>query len=123
MKPILALGGADDPMLLATDLAEWFVRERHIPFRKAHHIVGELVALSEKLNKPLNWIALLIFGPSMLDVFDLEKAMQRRDMVGAPGPKQVAFQLKRWSCLLQQISVERQRARRSWQKSWRPALA
>src|SRR5690606_9995074 len=34
---------ADDPMLLATDLAEALVREG-VPFREAHEVVGRIVA-------------------------------------------------------------------------------
>jgi argininosuccinate lyase len=34
---------ADDPMLLATDLAEVLVREG-VPFREAHEAVGRTVA-------------------------------------------------------------------------------
>jgi len=44
---------ASDPALLATDLADYLVR-RGMPFRKAHHVVGAVVALSEQLAKPLN---------------------------------------------------------------------
>jgi argininosuccinate lyase len=42
---------AADPLLLATDLADWLVR-RGVPFRQAHHLVGEAVALAEARNIP-----------------------------------------------------------------------
>jgi argininosuccinate lyase len=32
----------------ATDLADWLVRERGIPFREAHHLVGRVVRLAEE---------------------------------------------------------------------------
>ena len=38
---------AEDPSLLATDLADYLVR-KGLPFRQAHHRVGSLVALAEK---------------------------------------------------------------------------
>ena len=38
---------ASDPLLLATDLADYLV-DRGVPFRSAHHYIGELVAISEK---------------------------------------------------------------------------
>ncbi|HEX4645750.1 MAG TPA: argininosuccinate lyase, partial [Verrucomicrobiae bacterium] len=44
---------ASDPALLATDLADYLVR-KGVPFRKAHHAVGAVVALAERKNKPLN---------------------------------------------------------------------
>ncbi len=36
---------AADPLLLATDLADWLVR-KGVPFREAHHLVGSAVALA-----------------------------------------------------------------------------
>src|SRR5439155_22640057 len=44
---------ADDPTLLATDLADYVVR-KGVPFRQAHHIVGAVVTLAEKARKPLD---------------------------------------------------------------------
>jgi argininosuccinate lyase len=36
------------------------------------------------------------FQKDALETFDLNAAMKRRELVGAPGTKQVAEQLKRW---------------------------
>src|SRR3984957_6361679 len=44
---------AGDPALLATDLADYLVR-KGLPFRQAHHAVGAVVALAERLGKRLN---------------------------------------------------------------------
>ena len=33
---------------IATDLADWLVRETGLPFREAHHVTGAAVALAEK---------------------------------------------------------------------------
>ena len=41
---------AADPSLLATDLADYLVR-KGLPFRKAHHVVGQVVVLAEKSGK------------------------------------------------------------------------
>jgi len=38
---------ASDPMLLATDLADWLVKQG-VPFRQAHEIIGKLVAYSHR---------------------------------------------------------------------------
>src|SRR5271169_954933 len=43
----------NDPALLATDLADYLVR-KGMPFRQAHHVVGSVVALAERLGKSLN---------------------------------------------------------------------
>jgi argininosuccinate lyase len=93
---------ANDPALLATDLADYLVR-KGVPFRQAHHTVGAVVALAEELDKPLNLLTLKElksvdkqFGRDTLDVFDLQRAMAKRNLTGAPGTKEVAKQLARW---------------------------
>jgi len=93
---------ASDPALLATDLADYLVR-KGMPFRQAHHVVGAVVALSEKTVKPLNALTLAelqsvdkTFSRDALGVFDLDKAMAKRNIVGAPGTREVARQLVVW---------------------------
>ena len=96
---------ASDPALLATDLADYLVR-KGLPFRQAHHAVGALVALAERLGKPLNQLTLAElrsmekkFGADALGVFDLRQAMARRRLTGAPGTQEVGKQLARWKKL------------------------
>lgn len=93
---------ASDSALLATDLADYLVK-KGMPFRHAHHVVGAVVALAEKSDKPLNQLGLAelqsvdkTFGRDVLGVFDLKTAMNRRNLTGAPGTKEVAKQLARW---------------------------
>jgi argininosuccinate lyase len=93
---------ASDPSLLATDLADWLVR-KGMPFRQAHQVVGAVVAAAEKLGKPLDRLTLKqlrnidpLFDADALSVFDLDKALARRNIVGAPAPRQIARQLARW---------------------------
>ena len=93
---------ASDPALLATDLADYLVR-KGLPFRQAHHTVGAVVALAETLDKPLNLLTLAelqsvdkTFGRDALGVFNLQRAMAKRNLTGAPGTKEVARQLARW---------------------------
>jgi argininosuccinate lyase len=97
---------ASDPALLATDLADQLVRDG-MPFRQAHHVVGAVVALAERLGKPLNKLTLAElksvspkFGPSALCIFDLGRALARRNLTGAPGTRAVRQQLARWRKLL-----------------------
>jgi argininosuccinate lyase len=97
---------ASDPSLLATDLADSLVR-RGMPFREAHHVVGGVVALAERLGKPIHQLTPKEFrtvdkkiGPEARDVFDLTKALRRRNLVGAPGTGEVRKQLARWQRLL-----------------------
>jgi argininosuccinate lyase len=98
---------ASDPVLLATDLADYLVRKK-MPFRQAHSVVGAVVALAEELGKPLDKLTLAelksvekTFSKDALTVFDLKRAMAKRNLTGAPGPKEVAKQLARWRRLLQ----------------------
>jgi argininosuccinate lyase len=93
---------ASDPSLLATDLADYLVR-KGMPFREAHHVVGAVVALAEQSGKPLNQLTLSQlqnankqFGRDALGVFNLKRAMERRNITGAPGTKEVAKQLVNW---------------------------
>ncbi len=93
---------AGDPALLATDLADYLVR-KGMPFRQAHHVVGAVVALAEKSGKALNELSLAelqsvekTFTAAALEVFDLKEAMAARDLVGAPGTKQVRRQIAGW---------------------------
>ena len=105
-KPECACAAADSA-LLATDLADYLVR-KGMPFRQAHHTVGAVVALAEKSGKPLNRLTLAelqsvdpvtgtkVFGRDALAVFDLKRAMAKRNLPGAPGTREVAKQLARW---------------------------
>ena len=95
-----------DPLLLATDLADYLVK-KGMPFRNAHHVVGAVVALAEITQQPLNKLTVAdlrgvdpTFSPDVKHVFDLKKAMARRTIVGAPGTKEVQRQLARWRKLL-----------------------
>ena len=93
---------ASDPVLLATDLADYLVK-KGMPFRQAHHVVGKVVARAEKTGKPLNRLTFAelqsvnkTFGRDALGVFELKRAMAKRNLTGAPGTKEVVKQLARW---------------------------
>ncbi len=93
---------ASDPNLLATDLAEYLVK-KGTPFRKAHAIVGNIVAQSAANQIPLNQVPLAElkkFSP-LLDrevakIFNVSSALAKRTATGAPSPKNIAAQIKRW---------------------------
>jgi argininosuccinate lyase len=97
---------ASDSALLATDLADYLVR-KGMPFRKAHHAVGAVVALAEKIGKALNELTVVefqsvdpTFGDDVCRIFELRKALAQRDLTGAPSAKQVGRQCARWEKLL-----------------------
>lgn len=92
----------DDPALMATDLADFLVR-RGMPFRKAHHVVGTLVALAEQHRKKLNELSLgdlqsvePTFTKEALKIFDPIRALTARKIPGSPGTLQVQRQLEKW---------------------------
>ncbi len=79
---------ASDPMLLATDLAEDLVREG-VPFRKAHEVVGRIVAhcVAGDLDlRTLSRESLRDFHPAFSagagELLSLDGALERRDRVG-----------------------------------------
>jgi argininosuccinate lyase len=95
-----------DASLLATDLADYLVR-KGVPFRQAHHAVGAAVALAERQGKSIRELALVEFqsvdnnfAADVSDVFDLGKALSRRNLIGAPSPPEVKKQLARWRKVL-----------------------
>jgi argininosuccinate lyase len=100
------LAAVSDPALLATDLADYLV-ERGVPFRAAHHAVGNIVALAERKKCQLpelsNEEVMRLhpgFGPDWASVFDLNRAVEKRKGTGMPGPAQIAKQFARWKKLL-----------------------
>jgi argininosuccinate lyase len=107
------LAAAADPALLATDLADYLVR-KGLPFREAHHAVGALVALAEEKDRRLNQLTPEEmrsvhpgFGKDARRVFNLRQAMQNRNLPGAPGTREVARQLARWTRALQSGVAEK----------------
>ena len=97
---------ASDPLLLATDLADWLVR-RGVPFRNAHHLVGEAVGLAERRKMPITQLSLAdwkkispVFDASALEVFSVERGLKARTAIGSPNGKLVKAQLARWGKIL-----------------------
>jgi len=97
---------ADDPTLLATDLAEYLVK-KGMPFREAHEAVGKLVTRAAAAKVALNNVSLLemqeiskLFEDDVLKVFDVRASLAKRTAIGAPSPENVAAQIARWKSLL-----------------------
>jgi argininosuccinate lyase len=97
---------ADDPNLVATDLAEYLVK-KGMPFREAYEAVGKLVARAVARKVALNNISLLemqeisgLFENDVLKVFDVRASLAKRTATGAPSPDNVAAQIARWKSLL-----------------------
>ncbi|QHC58305.1 argininosuccinate lyase [Rathayibacter sp. VKM Ac-2760] len=84
---------------LATDVAEWLVK-KHVPFRDAHEITGELVKLAETRglgleeldDEALSSVSPLL-TPDVRSVLSIEGSVASRDGVGGTAPDRVAEQL------------------------------
>ncbi|MBR5186316.1 MAG: argininosuccinate lyase, partial [Akkermansia sp.] len=91
-----------DPLLLATDLADYLVR-RGVPFRKAHELVGKAVAVSVGTGTALNELSLDQFkeispeyGEDVHEVFNLDRAFSLRTNPGAPSADNTARRIAYW---------------------------
>ena len=100
------IAAASDPLLLATDLADFLV-SKGVPFRKAHHIVGELVGFAEANELRLTEISdedagniSQYLSDGWREVFDLKRAFSMREKPGMPGPTQIALRLSHWKSVL-----------------------
>jgi argininosuccinate lyase len=94
---------AADPMLLATDLADYLVK-RGVPFRHAHELVGKAVAESIASSTPLNLINLRAisdsYGDDTAEIFHLDRALAARTNPGCPNPRIVMEQVHAWKKIL-----------------------
>ena len=89
-----------DPLLLATDIVDYLVL-KGIPFRDAHHTVGEIVKLSEKLKTPINDLSLKDvqsvnenIQEDWVKVFSLDNSLLSRKQVGMPNPLEIKKRIK-----------------------------
>ncbi|MGH8048074.1 MAG: argininosuccinate lyase [Chthoniobacterales bacterium] len=101
-----AAAAVADPLLLATDLADYLVR-KGVPFREAHEIVGKLVGESARTGVALNALsaeayrnASTAFGDDVAKVFDLHAALAARTAPGAPSAANVKSRLAHWRATL-----------------------
>ncbi len=91
---------AADPMLLATDLADYLVKTG-VPFRQAHELVGKAVAQAIATQTPLDQLDLAAidpaFGPGAREVFSLDRALESRSNPGAPSIANIRAEIASWS--------------------------
>lgn len=87
----------------ATDLADWLVRVRRLPFRTAHHVTGRLVAKAEARGTDLAGLTLEEMQAEepgiteeVFDVLTVEASVASRTSYGGTAPKNVAEQARRW---------------------------
>ena len=83
----------EDGYLTATDLADWLVMALNIPFREAHHITGQAVALAAQQDKKLNELSLPELQriepritAEVFEVLTIEGSLSRRTSFGGTSP-------------------------------------
>lgn len=89
-----------EPGLLATDLADYLVRQG-VPFREAHHLVGQVVQLAEQRQGGLTALTTADlqtvserFGEDVTAVLTVEASLAGRAAVGGTAPSALVVQLK-----------------------------
>lgn len=87
----------------ATDLADWLVQKLGLPFRDAHHVTGEIVAIAAASNLDLAKVQLekmQAIEPRITEdvysVLSVAKSVASRVSYGGTAPKNVRAQAKAW---------------------------
>ena len=90
-------------LLLSTDLVDYLVGKK-VPFRKAHHIVGEVVSVCVERKLKLNELPLAeyreISKKFEKDIFELLTArasINNKKSLGSTSPQEVIAQIKIWN--------------------------
>jgi argininosuccinate lyase len=86
--------------LLATDLADYLVR-KGLPFREAHHIVGQVVQLAASQKRSFSEIPLVElqklspkFEEDVVEAFNFDSSVAQRKAVGGTAPEAVREQIE-----------------------------
>jgi argininosuccinate lyase len=84
-----------DSSLLATELADYLVR-KGVPFREAHHVVGQAVKLGPLDSLTLDQLRALspAFESDVRAVWDFQTAVNRRTAMGGTSVESVQAQIK-----------------------------
>ncbi|MFQ3623634.1 MAG: argininosuccinate lyase [Acetobacteraceae bacterium] len=87
----------------ATDLADWLVRTLGLPFRAAHHVTGQIVALAERKGCDLADLPLAELQTiepriteQVFSVLTVEASVASRTSYGGTAPANVLAQARAW---------------------------
>jgi argininosuccinate lyase len=87
--------------MLSTDIAYYLVK-RGVPFRRAHHISGEVVALAERKKKVLSELSLDelksvsdVFSVDVKELWRFESSVEQYDVPGGTSKRSVVQQIQR----------------------------
>ena len=91
---------AMDSTMLATELADYLV-EKGVPFREAHHLVGQIVQHAIAIDQPLNSFPLALyqqfsplFDRDVHEWLTFKRAADRRESTGGTGKAAVDDQIR-----------------------------
>ncbi len=86
---------------LATELADYLAK-KGVPFRQAHEITGQVVLYAVDQKKQLEELTLgelTVFSDAIdqdiNQIFNYEKSLERKDVLGGTAPNQVRYQLQK----------------------------
>jgi len=92
----------DEDSILAVDVAEYLVR-KGVPFRRAHGVVGRIVAAAERADKNLRDLSLKelrryakAFDENVREVLDRKRSLKRKASAGGTAPAMVKSEVRRW---------------------------
>lgn len=95
-----------DDGMLATDLADYLVR-KGVPFRRAHHLVGQAVRRAEELAVSLRYLPYHeyqslhpAFAEDLYAVLDFRRSVEARDVKGGTASSTVRAQIERAKALI-----------------------
>jgi argininosuccinate lyase len=98
----------------ATDLADWLVQNLGIPFREAHHITGQIVAMAESKDcdlKNLKLSEIQAVEPRVTKhvfaVLDPSQSAKSRKSQGGTAPTNVRREARRWIKRLEKDGLSR----------------
>ena len=98
-----------DSTMLATELADYLAK-KGLPFRQAHHVVGQIVQQAIALDQPLNTIPLTfyrqfsdLFESDLHKMLTFNRAADRRTSPGGTGKEAVAEQLDYFRMLVEAV--------------------
>lgn len=98
--------------LLATDLAEYLV-DKGLPFRKAHHVIGQVVLICAERQCTFLDLALEdyqaiheLFALDVFDWLDFDRSLARRAAQGGTAPKAVAQQIEQAQAWIKSFSIQ-----------------
>ncbi len=107
----------DGGLLLSTELVDYLVRKK-IPFRKAHNIVGQVVAKCVDQNKKLSELSFKEyqkispkFGKDIFKLLTSRSSVENKKSLGSTSSKEVEKQIQFWKKKLNKLVIRIEKRR------------